>query len=862
MTAGPRRAPRPRTCWPPTASPRSRSPASLGPGSALGRRRRGARSSLWRGHLRERLAGRRRGLGGTLAGADGGGVVRGPGLPGGHRARRPRAPAAVPGASPGSTRCASPADARVVAFLVFFMLVAACSASFGVGFLFVFLAYLLLATWLLLLQHVLAEAEAGARPGGRRRRGAARQRARRSSSSPSPRPSRRWPITAILFFVIPRVGLAALPFRGRVGPLVTGFSDRVELGSYGQIQTDETVAMRVHVPEGTPAPDTIPDLRWRGHRLRRVRRPGVDGGRARAADAAARGRRAGRLPARRPRGPRPRAVPRGLPRADRHRRDLRGRRACCASRSAPSSSPWTTWGASRWRRPRRAFTTSSSRSWATGRWCSRRGRARGPPSADPAFAALSRAAAARAPRARPRPRGGGRRRERLRGGGAGSRSTSPASIATRSRWSARPSSIPSRSSCSCGGRATASTSRPRSPSCCGRWAFPRAWWAASSAASGTRTAGTSPCACATRTRGWRPTSRRGLGVLDPTPRAEAEAAWSPGQWSLYLDALRMRWYRYVINWSLRDQVEMAATVRRQTTQWRLSLGALPSWRDLSARGSRRRGRRRAARGRRLDVAPRGRPPGERSRPPSPTLLRARALVAGPPRPRARARRDRPRVRLPRLILGARVRPPVRRSHRRLRALPLRPRAPRRPRTWPPPNPTLPRLSQRRWSRAADRRSAKSDLRRASVDSPRAVQAALMVRRTGGEDVGTDEVTGPCSRPAGATVPSARPDGAQLASRASGSCAGVASLRPPGLPPPGRPRPSAPAGRRSTQAQASGEPAVLDQEAAVLDDLDARARQLLGRAVVADAELEPDHARPRGEQVGDVRRHVVRTGGTR
>ena len=49
--------------------------------------------------------------------------------------------------------------------------------------------------------------------------------------------------------------------------------------------------------------------------------------------------------------------------------------------------------------------------------------------------------------------------------------------------------------------------------------------------------------------------------------------------------------------------------------------------------------------------------------------------------------------------------------------------------------------------------------------------------------------------------------------------------------------------------------MLDEEAAVLDDEDARARELLGGAVVADAELEPDHARPGGEQVGDVRRHV-------
>src|SRR5262249_9405477 len=51
----------------------------------------------------------------------------------------------------------APGDARVIAFLAFFMLVAASSASFGVSFLAVFLAYLLLSTWMLLLQHAISE---------------------------------------------------------------------------------------------------------------------------------------------------------------------------------------------------------------------------------------------------------------------------------------------------------------------------------------------------------------------------------------------------------------------------------------------------------------------------------------------------------------------------------------------------------------------------------------------------------------------------------------------------------------------------------------------------------------------------------
>ena len=157
----------------------------------------------------------------------------------------------------------SPRDARVVAFLAFFMLVAASSAAFGVGFLFAFVAFLLLSTWLLLLQHVLGESE---------------PRPRHAVVGPAEGVAgARWLlavaagasvatllITAVLFFLIPRVGLAALPLRGKAGPRVSGFAERVELGAYGTIETDPSIAMRVYIPEGLDAPDQIPNLRWRG----------------------------------------------------------------------------------------------------------------------------------------------------------------------------------------------------------------------------------------------------------------------------------------------------------------------------------------------------------------------------------------------------------------------------------------------------------------------------------------------------------------------------------------------------------------------------------------------------------------------
>ena len=70
-------------------------------------------------------------------------------------------------------------------------------------------------------------------------------------------------VAAGLFFVLPRVGIATLPLRARLGQMITGFSERVELGSYGSILTDSNVVMRVHLPDEVQ-PDRYPNLRWRG----------------------------------------------------------------------------------------------------------------------------------------------------------------------------------------------------------------------------------------------------------------------------------------------------------------------------------------------------------------------------------------------------------------------------------------------------------------------------------------------------------------------------------------------------------------------------------------------------------------------
>lgn len=154
-------------------------------------------------------------------------------------------------------------DARVVAFLGFFMVVIAAASAFGVGFLFAFVGFVSLGVWVLILAHATAAAEADPRRvvvgagGGLRSPTAFLGLALGAAAGTIL-------ITAILFFVIPRVGLAALPFRARVAAMVTGFGERVELGSYGEIETDATVVMRVHFPDWVPEPERLPRLRWRG----------------------------------------------------------------------------------------------------------------------------------------------------------------------------------------------------------------------------------------------------------------------------------------------------------------------------------------------------------------------------------------------------------------------------------------------------------------------------------------------------------------------------------------------------------------------------------------------------------------------
>ncbi|HEV8643604.1 MAG TPA: DUF3488 and transglutaminase-like domain-containing protein [Methylomirabilota bacterium] len=155
-----------------------------------------------------------------------------------------------------------PRDFRDAGLLAFFMLVASSAITVGLEFFFVLVAFLVAGICMLLLAHELSETE------------------RAGAADPLPvgaglvglglAASAGALLTTLgLFFVIPRVGEATVALRSAARRTPIGFSDRVELGAIGELETDAAVAMRVYLADGPPSPDLLPRLRWRGVALDR-----------------------------------------------------------------------------------------------------------------------------------------------------------------------------------------------------------------------------------------------------------------------------------------------------------------------------------------------------------------------------------------------------------------------------------------------------------------------------------------------------------------------------------------------------------------------------------------------------------------
>jgi len=154
-------------------------------------------------------------------------------------------------------------DLLDVMVLTFLQLLAASTMTASLAFLPIFCLYALLVMWALILLHLRQEMEAAAPEG--------------SPAIPAdralvtPRFLAGTALTALaallltlgIFLAIPRMGRSYLPFQAPGAPLTTGFTDRVELGAYGRLQQDSTIVMRVSL-EDAASPERLPPLYWRG----------------------------------------------------------------------------------------------------------------------------------------------------------------------------------------------------------------------------------------------------------------------------------------------------------------------------------------------------------------------------------------------------------------------------------------------------------------------------------------------------------------------------------------------------------------------------------------------------------------------
>ena len=462
-------------------------------------------------------------------------------------------------------------DLRDAGLLSFFMLVAAASISVSLGFLVVFLVFLVLGTWMLMLNHVVTELERAGHAGG----GAAGSTRRVFFRGPLTRVSLvavaiTFSLAGALFFVIPRVGQAALPLRAQLGRMVTGFADRVDLGSFGDIENDRSVVMRVYLARD---PATLPELRWRGVVFDRF------DGRAWSSTVAPR-----RYLRRGAAGDFGIGLPRGTGPVLRQEIFLEpmgtdavfgAPRVIRVAMTSPGLVVDDMGGLSTANARGRLHYTVESEVETLGRpsvsaarpapplGAAERARFLQLPAVSPDVARLAREAA------------GGASDPAIAAQRVG------AYLSTRYRYTLA---------------LRHETARPpleeflfvrRSGNC--------EYFAASMAVM-LRTLGIPTRVVAGFQQGeWNPYGRyfmvrlsdahawvevhvdgRGWIAFDPSPRgAVAESA--PTSLSLYLDAARMRWYRYVINWSLRDQVHLAATVQRQATEVRLGLPWPREW---------------------------------------------------------------------------------------------------------------------------------------------------------------------------------------------------------------------------------------------------------------------------------------------
>ncbi len=159
------------------------------------------------------------------------------------------------------------ADYQQIAILGFLHLIAGTVFSTGLDFAVVFFGFVLVMPWMLALTHLRKELETQHGAQSPMLRGELQSKTVATPAFFAGTTLLAVPLfvlTAAMFFAFPRVGFGYLSNLGVRTQAVAGFGDDVELGGFGTIRDDPTVVMRIKPRNRPDPPPRSLDLRLRG----------------------------------------------------------------------------------------------------------------------------------------------------------------------------------------------------------------------------------------------------------------------------------------------------------------------------------------------------------------------------------------------------------------------------------------------------------------------------------------------------------------------------------------------------------------------------------------------------------------------
>ncbi len=168
----------------------------------------------------------------------------------------------------------SAADYQQIAILAFLHLIAGTVLSSGLDYAVVFFGFVVVMPWMLTLTHLRKELETRYGAGTRMLRAELQSRELTTPAFFGGTTLLAVPLfvlTAAMFFAFPRVGFGFLSSLGSRSQAVAGFGDDVELGGFGTIRDDPTVVMRVKLKDRPEPPPRSLGIRLRGTSFDRYR---------------------------------------------------------------------------------------------------------------------------------------------------------------------------------------------------------------------------------------------------------------------------------------------------------------------------------------------------------------------------------------------------------------------------------------------------------------------------------------------------------------------------------------------------------------------------------------------------------------